>query len=322
MTLRRSAFTLVELLVVITIVGILIGLLLPAVQAAREAARRVQCAGNLRQIGMAIHHYHAAHDSFPPGNINRAANFCPGMAEPTTSYSTHFGNWLIAILPYIEQTALFDRYDLHYLNESPENQPVRETAVAVYACPSDLNTQTPTVPATGPAAQVGAKYAPGSYRAVSGRGYNGYNYLDSEMTQSNYDRGGRGAIHMIGALGFTTENIDRVRDGTSNTLLVGEATTATNTGYRTFWAYSFAYYALSGAAAQPRTLWGDFDRCQQAGGNGNDIPCKRGWGSFHPNGMNFVLCDGSVRFLQTTIDLNLFGDLVTIAGGEVAQVPN
>ena len=156
----RSAFTLVELLVVIVIVGVLVALLLPAVQAAREAARQTQCANNLKQIGLALHSYHAALGSFPPGNLNYSAGRCPGMAEPTVSYSTWYGNWAIAILPYVEQAALFDRYDLQYANQSPENQVVRETAVAAYLCPSDSPAGLLAVPATGPASVVGRNTPP------------------------------------------------------------------------------------------------------------------------------------------------------------------
>ena len=123
---RRNAFTLIELLVVITIIGMLVALLLPAVQAARESARCLQCANNLKQIGLALHGYHAALGSFPPGNINLGAGLCPGSAEPTTSYSTRSGNWMIAILPYLEQNALYNQYDNHYTNESPQNRAVRE----------------------------------------------------------------------------------------------------------------------------------------------------------------------------------------------------
>jgi len=323
---HHRAFTLVELLVVITIIGMLIALLLPAVQAARESARRAQCGNNLKQIGLALQNYHSTVGSLPPGNINSAAGLCPGNPEPTAAYSSQFGNWAIAILPYLEQGNLFDRYDFRSLNESPENQAVREMVVSTYACPSDLDTRTPAVPAVGPAAAAGAKYAPGSYRAVTGRSDDGCNFLDSEM-MSGYDKHSRGPIHAI----FTApawkkaypgvETFAHIRDGTSNTLLVGESTTSTNTGYRTFWAYSFAYFTLSGATAQPRTFWGDFDRCVAAGGDGDSIPCKRGWGSFHSGGMHFVLCDGSVHFLNESIDTVLFGNLATIAGEELATVP-
>jgi prepilin-type N-terminal cleavage/methylation domain-containing protein len=317
---RARAFTLVELLVVIAIIGILIALLLPAVQAAREAARRAQCANNLKQIGLALHSYHAACGSFPHGNINRTAGLCPGMAEPAVSYSTRFGNWLIALLPYIEQSPLFDSYDLDYHNESPENRAVRETSVAAYVCPSDFAPETPAVPATGPAAQAGARYMPGSYRAVSGRSNDGVNYFDSEMMQS-FEPDLRGAIHVVGVWGTTTERIADIRDGTSNTLMVGESTTRTSPARRTFWAYPFAYYTMSAATPQARTLMGDYDRCVEMGGAGGDIPCKRGWGGLHPDGLNFVLCDGSVVFLSDSVAPDLFGDLATIAGREVASVP-
>jgi len=320
----RTAFTLVELLVVITILGILVGLLMPAVQAAREAARRSACTNNLKQIGLALQGYHTARQSFPFGNFNDTAGNCPGMGEPTVSFSTQYGNWAIAILPYLEQQNLFDRYDVRYANTAPENRIVRETVVAAYVCPSDFDARTPAVPATGPAARLGSLYAPGSYRAMSGRSDDGVNFLDSEMMMQ-YQRKSRGPIHAVyrnTAWRYGVENIDAIRDGTSNTLLVGESTTLTNRGYRTFWAYSFAYYSLSGATAQTRTLWGDYDRAVAAGGDGGDIPCKRGWGGCHPGGVNFALCDGSVRFLSTSIDMNLFCSLATIQGGELVQVPN
>jgi prepilin-type processing-associated H-X9-DG protein len=317
---QRAGFTLIELLVIVTIIGTLIAMLLPAVQASREAARRMQCSSNLRQIGLAIHHHHTALGCFPPGNTNRSAGACPGMAEPTASYSTRFGNWAIALLPYLEQAALFERYDLRYHNEALENQAVRETLVAEYVCPSESDTRSLNVPATGPGFQAGAKYAAGSYRAVSGRSDDGDNYLDSEM-MFRYHAKSRGPIHMVGVWGYTAENFSKVRDGTSNTLLAGESTTLTSPGHRTFWAYSYAYYTLSGAVAQSRTLWGDYDRCAAEGGEGGENPCKRGWGSTHAGGVNFVLCDGSVRFLSTSIDMNLFADLATIDGEEVAQVP-
>ncbi len=323
MTTRRNAFTLVELLIVITIIGILIALLLPAVQAAREAARRLQCANNLKQIGLALHSYHDALGSFPPGNINLGAGMCPGAAEPVQSYSTQSGNWMIAILPYIDQGALFDQYDNHYTNESPQNKVVRETTVPAYVCPSDNDIGVLAVPATGPATLVDAQYAPGSYRAVSGWSGDGINFLDSEM-MFDYKPAWRGPIHAVYksfAWGYSAEKFSDITDGTSNTLMVGESTTSTNLARRTFWAYSFAYYSMSGVTSQERTLWADYDRAVQCGGIGDDIPCKRHWGSFHSDGINFVFCDGAVHFVHTNINLNMLGNLATIAGGEPTMAP-
>ena len=102
MNSRRRGFTLVELLVVIAIIGILIALLLPAVQAAREAARRIQCSNNLKQLAMAIHGYHAAHNILPPGAIHMGPDSTPVNAG---------SNWAIAILPLLEQNTLFDQYN-------------------------------------------------------------------------------------------------------------------------------------------------------------------------------------------------------------------
>ncbi len=319
MTRRRGAFTLIELLVVITIIGILIALMLPAVQAAREAARRAQCANNLKQIGLAVQQYHSALGSFPPGNVLKAAGFCPGDANVQSDDGT---NWAISILPYIEQKALYDSYDFGAYNESPPNRQVRETFIGMYACPSDSDTSSLAVPARGPASvsQGNIPYMPGSYRAMSGRS-DGYRYLDSSELTS-YPRSWRGPIHAIGVLGFSTETCAHVRDGTSNTLLVGESTTRTRPNQRTFWAYSYAYFSLSAATVgQNRTLLGDYSQCVAAGGSGKENPCKRGWGSFHPGGLHFALCDGTVRFLNSTIDVQLFADLATIAGGELASVP-
>jgi prepilin-type processing-associated H-X9-DG protein len=159
---------------------------------------------------------------------------------------------------------------------------------------------------------------PGSYRGVSGKS-NGYKYLDIGE-HNGYPTLWRGPLHVVGVSGFRSESITDIRDGTSNTLLAGESTTRTNSGYRTLWAYSFSHYSLSAATPpQSRTLLGDYDRCVQIGGANNSEPCWRGWGSFHSGGMNFVLCDGSVRFLHTAIDMNLFAELATIDGGEVAR---
>ena len=120
-----SAFTLVELLVVIAIIGILIALLLPAVQAAREAARRMQCANNLKQIGLGVHNYHDSHRTFPV------------IDYPEVTWGTR-------ILPFIEQSALYDEYDMNtvaanYSTAPPaalKNNQLIQTILPTYVCPS------------------------------------------------------------------------------------------------------------------------------------------------------------------------------------------
>ena len=115
---KRAGFTLIELLVVIAIIAVLIGLLVPAVQKVREAANRASCANNLKQIGLAMHNYHGTLKKLPPDRI--ALNW------PT---------WAVLIMPYIEQTNLFNRWNLS-LSYYDQSDVARLTSVPIYFCPS------------------------------------------------------------------------------------------------------------------------------------------------------------------------------------------
>jgi prepilin-type N-terminal cleavage/methylation domain-containing protein len=303
---RPIAFTLIELLVVIAIIGILIALLLPAVQKVREAANRIQCANNLKQIGLGVHNYHDTLSSFPPGGVTE------GYCCDTPSLT----NWAIALLPFVEQQNLADRYDPAQVNESPANQFVRTSRVKLYICPSDLNTDEAAVPESGPGSN-NVLYYPGTYRAVSGKSIDGSMYWDNADALAMPSEW-RGAMHSVwAAKGLHPENFAAVVDGTSNTLLVGEYSTRTHNQRRTFWAYTYTSYNQSSATPQARTLLADWDRCVDIGGPSAENACKRAWGSFHGEIINFVLVDGSVRPVNVNIDLNLFMALATIAGGEV-----
>jgi len=319
---QGRGFTLVELLVVIAIIGILVGLLLPAIQAAREAARRSQCGNNLRQMGVALHNYHDALGTFPPGNYAKTAGTCPGRQRPGVDIpSENRANWMILILPFLEQRELHESYDFREPNESPRNQRVRETAVPTYLCPSDSNAGRLLVPGMGPAAAdaLNIPYMTGSYRGMSGRS-DGLMFLDSGDLTS-FPRNWRGPLHVVGILGFSAESMRTIIDGTAHTLMVGEAVTRTNPEYGTFWAYSHSFYSLSAATPQERVLWGDYEACAKRGGQGFSSPCRRGWGSPHRGGIQFLACDGSVHFIATTIDPELFAQLATIAGRELAMIP-
>jgi prepilin-type N-terminal cleavage/methylation domain-containing protein/prepilin-type processing-associated H-X9-DG protein len=313
---RDGGFTLVELLVVIAIIGILIALLLPAVQAAREAARRMQCGNNLRQIGLALHNYHQALGSFPPG----------GITEGPCCSTKSLVSWSISILPYLELETLYDEYVMTAYNEDPENAKVREAKVPVYCCPSEQGTDNLAIPESGPAGSwsggLSLQYRRGSYRCMAGRS-DGTGWWDAD-SNSHFPMEWRGVLHQVSERNvsrkLTTERIANVKDGTSNTLAVGEMASKTHQSRRTFWAYTYTSYNASDATPQSRTLLVDYDRCVEVGGTGGANPCKRGWGSFHPGGLQFVFCDGSVRMLRGNIDMELFCELATIDGGENASL--
>jgi len=128
----RRAFTLVELLVVIAIIGILIALLLPAVQAAREAARRSQCSNNMKQMGLAFHNYHDTYRGFPLPAITSAFAFTPGgYGQLGTTHS-----WGLSILPFIEQSTIYDNYNLNLPCWAPVNEAAVDTFIPAYVCPS------------------------------------------------------------------------------------------------------------------------------------------------------------------------------------------
>lgn len=317
----RAAFTLVELLVVIAIIAVLVALLLPALVGARRAAQRIQCSANLKQIGVALATYHGAIGSFPPGNTTLTEGICQGMGGVGGFPSKSGANWMISLLPYIGAQPLFEQYDFSQFNEAPANDTVRRTPIALYLCPSDVGTDSPQVPASGPGGKfaLALPFMPGSYRAVSGRS-DGIGFLDSAEFIT-YPPAWRGPLHTIGIRGFTTERVRDITDGTSKTLMVGEMTTTTNPAWRTLWSYAFAHYSLSAATPQARVLIGDYDKCSAMGGKGNSQPCKRGWGSLHGGVLHFLLCDGTVQSLSTEIDPELFASLATIAGSDQAPVP-
>ena len=259
----HQGFTLVELLVVIAIVGILIAILLPAVQSAREAGRRTQCANNLKQIGIALHCHHDALGTLPAGDYAKTAGQCPGGSWAINHISEDRANWMILILPYMEHGDLYKSYNLIKPNEDPVNRAVEMSRVAEFICPSDLATDQSIVPAMGPAASwaLNVPYMPGSYRAMSCYS-TGTDFLDGGGITS-YPLQWRGAMHVVGILGFRPERFTDISDGLSHTLMIGESTTRTDLPFRTLWAYSFEHYSLSAATPQSRILIGDYDalRC-------------------------------------------------------------
>jgi len=331
----RRAFTLIELLVVIAIIAILIGLLLPAVQKVRDAAARIQCANNLKQIGLAVHGYHDVNGTLPAGN-----RYVAGTTGAYLNKFDYYDTWAVSILPFLEQDNVFRLYDKNLPNAvpdatSPGTAQARQTLLKVYWCPSETLAAVAIQPDSGPGGSISSKpkYMPGSYRAVSGATYGFQNlntgsgdaYWDDQGQTSflmGWNSGFRGPMHAVSTAGQTSqETLVGISDGLSNTLLVGEYVTRTHPARRTFWAYAYTSYNQSSVTiGQSRTLLPDFDQCVAIGGLGGSNVCKRGWGSLHGGGrINFVMCDGSVRSISTSIDVNnVLPAMATIAGGEIA----
>jgi prepilin-type N-terminal cleavage/methylation domain-containing protein/prepilin-type processing-associated H-X9-DG protein len=307
---RSRGFTLVELLVVIAIIGVLVALLLPAVQAARESARRMQCASNLKQMGLACHNYN---DTF--GKLPSAL-----MGGKTSNVDSGYG-WGVALLPFIEQKGLYDQLNAtvpigteralqDYFSKNQAPIPGGETKLKAYACPSSQ------MPALVPALFRiwGAESsAPPSNLAFVGYAKNDY------KTGGGSCYGDDGVMHKLNE---APENrrLSEITDGLSNTILIGESsyvggnssTAPTSTGDWPIWTGS------------PGT-----DESVRMNGRTNS-PINCGCTvvtmvkkinddcafSFHPNGAQFVFCDGSVHFISQNIAMTTYCNLHSMRDGQ------
>lgn len=325
--LRRSpvasaAFTLVELLVVITIIGILIALLLPAIQAAREAARRLQCQNNLKQIGLALLNYEAGNHTFPPG----------GLPNDAAGYRKFGTSWWVRILAYVEGGNIADQYDYAqggWLGSGTTNTVglalLCNQQFAYMYCPSSTlpsKVLTSDIGQEGQSANLqGTTYA-GISGAANGETINIYSA--SDVVTFNTTHG------WVSTGGVLIENravsIAEITDGTSNTLVVGEQSdwlspTGSTTGVpcdmgdcRSDCGHGFT---MGPAADEGRTFnltcvfhpinsksttdYGVRGNC------GPNTPIQ----AVHPGGANVALADGSVQFLSESLDTTTLHNLAT-----------
>jgi type II secretory pathway pseudopilin PulG len=293
----------VELLVVIAIIGILIALLLPAVQAAREAARRSQCSNNLKQIGLGLHNYHDTHKTLPTGHMIWNNNTPSGCGLVGTMRL--FG-WQVLMLPYIEQQPLHDQFDFDtyvQISTAVNSEPMW-TWIDVYLCPSN-----PTL--------VGVNWTGGTnpFSGNSNEDSTPTHYSGIGDSISEFANGVSGWPKCDGNGLFYMDSETRFRDivdGTSNTLAVCE-----NVGPKKGTPNQYA--------AKTWVSWNFMDVH-----NGINFPFRlvpplshsawnstNGPASYHPGGCQFLLGDGSVRFIAETVDQITLNGLATRDNGEV-----
>jgi prepilin-type N-terminal cleavage/methylation domain-containing protein/prepilin-type processing-associated H-X9-DG protein len=305
----RPAFTLIELLVVIAIIAVLIGLLLPAVQKVREAANRMTCVSNLHNIGLSAHHFHDSFGAFPPGEV--MGPFAP-LRLPTGFESS---GWPF-LLPYLEQQALYDRYQWGVRFDHPSNQPAASTQLKVLQCPSAepdrfvFSATFPDYPDYWPKGGRGActDYAP--------------------VKEVATDLVRLGLVDRVAILqgvmdtNFMTR-LAQITDGTSQTILITE-----DAGRPQRWQAGKVVGVpgiYSGGAAWTGTSNRIFVKGSSLNGDSRPGPCALNCTndheiySFHPVGANAVMADGSVRFLKQTMNIRILARLVTRAGGEVVS---
>ncbi|MEX0793530.1 MAG: DUF1559 domain-containing protein [Pirellulaceae bacterium] len=289
-------FTLVELLVVITIIGVLVALLLPAVQQAREAARRMSCNNNLKQLSLAMHNYHDTYHGFPPSGVDGGRSH---------------GIW-IRTAPFFEQGSVYDQYD--FLQTWRDNLPLaRQAEMSVLRCPSGPHIET-TLASEQPCQSTHYYGNSGPIGLNSTTGQDYARDTTRENVASFGEVGDAGLFKLRGGIGLA-----QITDGSSNTIMLGELSWKDYRFYRAWnrglhWTSGGLYMATTKNYRYPINIGVNNPSFTMVANNG-------GYGSHHPGGANFGFADGSVRFMAETIDMETYLAVASRNGGEVLQLP-
>ncbi len=301
MARKRLGFTLVELLVVIAIIGILVALLLPAVQTARESARRIQCANNMRQIGLAVHLYHDTLRILPPGS------FWVGGGNDFK------GSIMVHLLPFLDQKPLFDQIDFKQTVDNqvlPDGLPLYSRVIPVFVCPSDSNSGLLNgVGLSNYSASRGPAGLASNPSCSCTNGWNAFALVPYEQNAGMFTRLSE------------CYSMSRCIDGLSNTIFFGEVRTNCSVHVQQGWARSNNSQGLASTIIPI-----NFDTCNPIGiGDPCNQPCnwstELGFRSRHPNGCQFLMGDASVHFFPQNIDHQTYQYLGGAFDGMRAAIP-
>lgn len=299
----RYGFTLIELLVVIAIIAILIALLLPAVQAAREAARRAQCINHLKQQSLALHNFHDSYNRFPSAHqigvtwyTTYQRNTPPGGLTTNSSYPNEgpFWSWMMRIAPFVDMVTMQKQANMTgtpagwpwWQQSTLNGGPVLKIVCPIFSCPSDVRSGLKWVGSATESASLT------SYLGVSGR------------DQFKEDGGQDGILFVNSGVRFAD-----VKDGTSNTIMIGERPPSNSLNYGWQWAGSgdspyfgatdvvLGVHERMGGAPNTAT---DFFR-PGTENDPSDLHRFHFW-SFHSGGGMWAMADGSVKFLSYGVD--------------------
>lgn len=311
-TKRCRGFTLVELLVVIAIIAMLVTLLLPAVQSARAAARRTQCKNNIRQLGLGVHNYESAFGHQPKYH---------DTSDPY-SWSKPGPTWTMAILPFIEEQAVYDLFDFTRTLRDRANAAATTRVVSVFVCPSATGASNPIFDDRADAGGNNPNPALGLFYPVSmgptepdachycpeGRQGSENNYCCQGRNYGTQSLSGEHKASSTGMFGRFNDKrqFKQIEDGLTKTFMLGETLPA-QCAYGGTWAPNFS---LAGTSIPLNT----FETCPQPPGCHN-----RGCGfkSEHEGGANFAMADNSIRFITEDIDYRVYNYMGTRSGQEV-----
>jgi len=319
-------FTLVELLVVIAIIAVLIGLLLPAVQGARESARRVQCGNQVKQFALALQAYHTSFETLPSGIVNQNRSNPQATAQAAWQQLSNPDTWFAEILPRLEQQARFDRFDFTARTGAAANVSLVAEPMTGVACPSDPRGGSSvcenrcTLFASPTAARMLGLWYAGSLgiNPIMNRCEfcNPQSAVVGSDCCAGSDRGTTSPPTGMFAVSAMPVKFAQVRDGTSNTILLGETLPHEDQHNGAF----STHYPVVAANIPLNTLLPE-NQIPIAGVHSVNYSRSSGIKSRHPGGAHVAMADASVHFLQESIEPATLRALGTRAGGENGVTP-